>query len=121
MTSVPPVVPAPARPADNGRFRWGDFFGFRFMITPIVIWAVYLIGVVLITVAAIYAFLATPVSMTGSNGVQTSTASIVEPFLIAIVVFVVGNLVWRVWMELLIVIFRINGSLQEIERRGRGM
>ena len=48
---------------------------------------------VVITIAAIYAFLATPVSES-VNGVQTSS---------------------------MIVLFRINGSLQEIERRGRGM
>lgn len=119
MTANQPAMPA--APPRNVRFNWGDFFGFRFMITPILIWAVYLIGVVVITIAAILVFLATPVSVS-VNGVQTSSSgSILAPFLISVLVFVVGNLVWRVYMELLIVLFRINGSLQEIERRGRGM
>ena len=118
MTSAQSTTPAP--PPRKVGFRWGDFFGFRLMITPILTWAVYLIGVVVITIVAIYAFLGTAVYQS-VNGVQTSSGSILGPILTSIVIFLVGNLVWRVYMELMIVLFRINGSLQKIERRGRGM
>jgi len=41
-------------------------------------------------------------------------------FLRGIFTIVVGAIVVRVWCELLIVIFKINGNLQDIRDRGQG-
>ena len=120
MTSVQPAAPEPAPPADAGRFSWGDFFGFKFMITPVFIRIIYLIGAVVITLSAIFIVIATPVSVTTSGGGTTTVGGgILGVLLLAIVSFLVAQLIWRIWMELLIVIFRIHGSLRTIEERGQ--
>ena len=122
MTSVEPVAPPIPPPADQGRFSWGDFFGFQFMITPVFIRIIYLIGVVMITLIAIFLVLGTPVSITTSGGGTTSIGGgMLGALLFGIVYFLVAQLIWRIWMELLIVIFRIHGSLRTIEERGRGL
>jgi len=38
-----------------------------------------------------------------------------------LIVLVFGNLYWRVILEFVMVLFRMNDSLQSIDRRGRGM
>ena len=72
MTSVEPVSPPTRPPVDQGRFRWGEFFGFRFMITPVFIRIIYLIGVVVITLIAVFLVIATPVTVTTSDGGTTT-------------------------------------------------
>ena len=89
--------------AGGGTFS--DFLAFRYLITPAFITVIYVIGAVLLTLGA----LATVVS--GAPGAAVS----------GIVLLVFGNLWWRIVLEFVMVLFRINASLQSIERRGRGM
>lgn len=109
MTTTPPppggAPPSPAaQPArTEPGFSWNEFFGFRYMITPILIQAIYLIGAALILIAAIAALF----------------TSGVAGFFIGLIILVFGELAWRVYMELVILLFKMFGSLQEIERRGR--
>ena len=42
-------------------------------------------------------------------------------FVVGLIVLVFGNLYWRVILEFVMVLFRMNDSLQSIDRRGRGM
>ncbi len=121
MTSVEPVAPPSSPPADSDRFAWGDFFRFQYMITPAFIRIIYLIGVVIITLIAVFLVLATPVTVTSGGETTTVGGGVLGALLIGVVYFLVAQLLWRIWMELLIVIFRIHGSLRAIEERGRGM
>ena len=107
MTAAPPAAPAATPPpaAEAGTFKWGDFFGFRYMITPILIQVIYMIGAVFITIAGILAFFAP-----ASGGLS--------PVLAGLLIILLGNLAWRVYAELVILLFKIFGSLQAIERRG---
>ena len=108
-TSPPAAGPPPRAPgAPDAGLNWGAFFNFRYMITPILVQIIYLLGAALITVFAIISLF-------------TPTNSAIASIFLALVVFFFGNLIWRVYMELIMLLFRINGSVQEIERRGRGM
>ena len=111
---------APGKP--RARVSWADFFAFRVMVTPALIRIVYMIGVALITLGAVLTFLSVPVTTcVGTNDSVTCTgggpAAVVYAVLIAVVVFTVGQLSWRVITELLYVIFGIHESVRNIERR----
>jgi hypothetical protein len=103
---VDPQVPAPAQsPRPGGGFNFGEFIAFRYLITPTIITIVYVIGAVLITIGALGALVAG-----GSSGLIGG-----------LLIFFFGNLYWRVLMEFVVVLFKMNDSLQSIDRRGRGM
>jgi hypothetical protein len=118
MTQVQP--PPGGRPP----FSWGDFFAFRVMVTPALIRIVYLIGVVLITLAAIFIPLfgtaATQCTTTGDTTVcQPISGALFGGVLAGVLVFIIGQLYFRVVMELLMVIFGIHESVRAIEARDR--
>jgi hypothetical protein len=101
----PPVSWTPQAPPPPGAFNFSDFVNFRYLITPGFITVIYIVGAILITIGA----LATAGSG-GSGGV-----------LGGLFFLVLGNLWWRIVLEFVMVLFRINDSLGSIDRRGRGM
>ena len=109
----------------QSRFDWGDFLAFRVMVTPVLIRIVYIIGVVLITLAAVAVPLFGTATQTcvgtveGDVVCQAIPGALVGGLLGGIILFVVGQLYFRVVMELLIVIFGIHESVRTIEERGR--
>jgi hypothetical protein len=104
----PPVSWAPPPAPRFGRaFNFGDFLSFRYLITPGFITVIYVIGVIVIALAA-FSSLAIPSASGG--GVLT-----------AVVTFILGNLWWRIILEFVMVLFRMNDSLESIDRRGRGL
>ena len=99
-----------SEPPANGRpFAWGDFFAFRIMVTPILIRIVYAVGVVVISLGSI---LLPILGMTAQGGP-------IPLVIVGALTFIVGNLYWRVLMELLMVLFGIHGSVRAIEDRER--
>ena len=88
-------------------FELNEFLAFRYLITPGLVTVIYVIGAVFITLGA----LVLPAS--GGQG----GAGIIA----GVLVLVFGNLYWRVILEFIMVLFRINDSLASIERHGRGM
>jgi hypothetical protein len=106
-TSQPPVSwGSPPPPRSDGGFSLSDFFSFRHLITPTFIRVIYIIGAILITLSAL-AYLSVPAGGAG--------------LVYALFVVIIGNLWWRIVLELVMVLFRINDSLAAIERRGRGL
>ena len=101
----PPVAWTP-QPRRDGGGGIGDFLSFRYLITPAFIAVIYVIGAVFITLAG----LATITSTAPGGGPVGG-----------VLLLILGNLWWRVVLEFVMVLFRINASLQEIERRGRGL
>jgi hypothetical protein len=99
-------APPPA-PASGRGFNFSDFLSFRYLITPGFITVIYVIGVILITLAA---FTSLAIPSTSGGGV-----------LAALVTFIIGNLWWRIILEFVMVLFRMNDSLESIDRRGRGL
>jgi uncharacterized protein DUF4282 len=103
----PPVGWAPPPPQRAGEgFNISDFLGFRYLITPGFITVIYVVGVIFITLGAVAA-LAVP---SGSGGILS-----------ALFFLVIVNLWWRIILEFVMVLFRINDSLESIDRRGRGL
>ncbi|HXG25563.1 MAG TPA: DUF4282 domain-containing protein [Candidatus Binatia bacterium] len=106
----PPVAwqaPAPVPSADGRRFSWGDFFNFRYMVTPVVVKVVYIIGAGLITLAALGAILGSTRFGLGSG------------LLGGLLILLLGNLYWRVVMEIVVVFFGIHEGIRNIERKDR--
>jgi hypothetical protein len=108
VTNVDSQVPTPTppqTPGSSGGFDFGEFISFRYLITPTIITIVYVIGAVLITLGALGSLAAG-----GSGGL-----------IFGLLVFFFGNLYWRVILEFVVVLFRMNDSLRSIDRRGKGM
>ncbi|MER3404198.1 MAG: hypothetical protein C4289_02685, partial [Chloroflexota bacterium] len=91
----------------------GDFLLFRTMITPVIIWLVFWIGVGLCILAGFGLILGAPFA-----GKQQGAL-----LLTGLAVLILGPLVVRIFCEQLILFFRMNETLTEIkhvlERRGR--
>ena len=110
-----PTNISPAAPASQG-FNWKDFISFRSMITLQVIQIVYIIVAILITLTALmqifggggYYSGAGLMGILGGGGVIGG-----------LILLVVGNIGWRMWCELIIVFFRINRTMSNIEDNTR--
>ena len=105
----PPVTwEAPSQPPpSDGGFSFSEFFSFRYLITPTFIRVIYILGAILITLSA---FSYIPDTGEPAAGV-----------VYAVLFVLIANLWWRIVLELVMVLFRINDSLSSIERRGRGL
>jgi lipoprotein signal peptidase len=84
------------------------YFSFQKMISPTLIKVVYVIGVVGIMVAAIYMVFA------GTKETE-DTAKLVK-VLSALLLATVGNLLWRLVCEQVILLFSIHERLASIDR-----
>jgi hypothetical protein len=103
--------PPPAPPGTETGFTLSDFISFRYLITPAFVTVIYVIGVVVIVLIALGAV------FSGSSGSGGGAGGI----LAAILILIFGNLYWRIILEFVMVLFRMNDSLKSIDRRGRGM
>jgi hypothetical protein len=99
---VPPPSSAPPPAAASNGFDFNDFVAFRYLITPAFITVIYVIGAIGITLGALGAII----------GGQ---------FIGGLLLFVFGNLYWRIITEFIMVLFRMNDALQSIDRRGKGL
>jgi hypothetical protein len=95
---------APPPPVkDGGRgFDISDFLAFRYLVTPAFMTVIYVIGAIGVTLGALATMIA-------------------GQFIAGLLVFIFGNLYWRIILEFVMVLFRMNDSLQSIDRRGKGM
>ena len=91
---------APPLPS-SGEYK--GFWSFGLMITPVLINVIYIVGMVFITLSGVLSMF-----MIGSQSVAIGVIA-------GLISIVMGNVLWRVWCELMIVIFRIFGTLKEIE------
>jgi NADH:ubiquinone oxidoreductase subunit 6 (subunit J) len=105
-TNIPTVNPAPQG------FNWKDYFSFKTMITLQIIQIIYIVGAIFITIAALMMMFSRgdsgypggPMAFFGGGG-----------FFSGLIFLVVGNVALRVWCEIIIVFFRINKTLNNIE------
>ncbi|MFT3949240.1 MAG: DUF4282 domain-containing protein [Agriterribacter sp.] len=93
----------------NG-FEWKDFLSFKTMITLKIIQIMYVVIAVIITIGG----LATMFSG-GRSGGYGPASFIPGGFMGGLLIIIFGNVLWRVWCELIIVFFRINKSLNNID------
>lgn len=81
----------------------GDFLTFRRMITPIIIQIVFWIGIIGILVLGILAI------VDGASG-ETDGGAVV----LGVLFIIFGPMIWRVFCELMILVFRIIEKLANL-------
>lgn len=86
------------------RIAVGNFLSFRWMVTPRIIQASFVVG----TVAAV----AIGCVLIG-RGIRQHDRNLV----IGLAVLILGPLALRIWCELMIVVFRINSTLTDIREQ----
>ncbi len=77
----------------------GDFFSFRRMITPVIIQVVFWLGLIVIVGYALAILIAGEEAWVRVLGV---------------VYLILGPVLWRVWCEIMILLFRISETLTDI-------
>lgn len=95
-------------PRAEESFSFADFLAFKSMIALKIMQAVYLLVAVLITLGGIMLML--------KGNDRYDDGLIPGGFLSGVLVILIGNVIWRIWCELLIVFFTINRSLHQIEK-----
>lgn len=109
---------APATQPSSG-FNWKDFFSFRTMITLQIIQIVYAVVAILITLASLAAMFGgrhnDGFSEFGGGGLSPLSMLTGGGFFGGLIMLIVGNVGWRIWCELIIIFFRINKTLNNIE------
>jgi len=102
MTAMPPSqYPEAAPVSEPSSFTVSGFLNFRYLITPVLVQGIYLLIALLITIAGL---------VTMFSGVSGGGP------LAGLLIIVIGNLVWRIYMEFVMLFFRINEGIQRIER-----
>lgn len=99
-------------------FNWKDFLSFKTMITLKVIQILYVVVAIIITLSGLGMMFAGGRS-SGFGGYGGYSSFMPGGFMSGFVMIIFGNLVWRIWCELIIVFFRMNKSLDNIDAKNR--
>lgn len=91
-------------------FNLSEFLSFKKMITLQIIQIVYIVGAILITLSSL-------AMMFGGSSDYGSMMP--GGFVPGLIFLVCGNILWRVYCELVIIFFRINKTLGDIEKNTR--
>ncbi len=103
--------------AIDTRHRRGGFFSFGTLITPAAIQVAYIIGAVLITLAGV---LIVTLVLTGVASEYTDTNR--DALLFGgLTVLGIGNLLWRVLCEMVMLLFRILEALLELDDKAHSL
>jgi hypothetical protein len=86
-----------------------EFIGFDWFITKDVMTLVYVLGAVCLTLISIV--------MIFWGGSLSSFKTAGEAIAAGLAVLLIGNLVWRLFCEFIVVLFRINDSLISIDKK----
>jgi len=88
-----------------------DFLSFRKMITPLIIQALFWIGVAVSVITGLVMI----ISGASSNSDYYGQSSGGGEVLIGLLLLIIGPFIVRVWCEMLILFFRMNETLTEIK------
>ena len=104
----------------SNAFNWKDFLSFKTMITLKVIQIMYVVIAVIITIAGLVTMFSGG-SNRGDYGGYGGFGSLMPGgFFGGLLLIIFGNVVWRIWCELIIGFFRINKSLNNIDDKTKG-
>ncbi len=111
---TPAAVPA------KEPFNFSDFMQFKRMITLQVIPILYAVVAIIITLAS----LAMMFSGGGRGGYDSpygggAFSYMPGGFIGGLIFLILGNIFWRMWCEFILVLFRINRNIQDVERNTR--
>lgn len=101
----------------NG-FNWKDFLSFKTMITLKVIQIMYVVIAAIITIAGLVTMFSG--GSRGGYGGYGYGSLMPGGFWGGLLMIIFGNVIWRIWCELIIVFFRINKSLNNIDDKTKG-
>ena len=96
-------------------FNMKDYLQFKRMITLQIIPVLYVVVAVIITLASIGMMFGGGRGYGGYGG-YGALGFFQGGFLSGLVFLVIGNVFWRMWCEFMLVVFRINKSLQNIDK-----
>ena len=99
----------------NG-FDWKDFLSFKTMITLKIIQIMYVVIAIFITLTGLGAMF----SGSSRGGYGGFDSYMPGGFVSGLLIIIFGNVLWRIWCELIIVFFRINRSLNNIDDKTKG-
>jgi hypothetical protein len=91
---------------DFANFNLDEFLSFKKMITPVIIKIVYLLGVVGIVLFSLYSMF---------FGISSFSGFLLK-LLFGILYLILGNLMWRMMCELMMVIFNMLGELRKFNQ-----
>ncbi|MEO8403777.1 MAG: DUF4282 domain-containing protein [Chitinophagaceae bacterium] len=94
-------------------FNWSDFFSFRKMIALQIMQILYVIVAVLITIAGLMMLFKGGGSSRGYR--DYGDGPFAGGTLMGLLILIFGNVFWRLWCEFMIVLFRINKTLTNID------
>ena len=104
--TIPERPRAAAPDAQQGPSALGDFLSFRRMVTPLIVQIIFWIGVALCALAGLVSLVSG--GMGGGLGLMIS----------GLITLVVGPLVVRLYCELVIIVFRMYETLNDIRDQG---
>jgi len=95
----------------------GRYFSFRLMITPTLINAIYIVGLLGITIFSVYLMVhgAPAQAMMTPFGVVQSGGN--SGVLDGVILLTGGNLLWRIYCELMVVIFALHRAAESIDEK----
>ena len=101
-------------------FNFSDFIQFKRMITLQVIPILYAVVAIIITLASL-AMMFSGGSRSGYGDGYGGGAFSFMPggFIGGLLFLILGNIFWRMWCEFILVLFRINRNIQDVERNTR--
>src|SRR5215813_13734364 len=103
--------------ADQTTHRRGGFFSFGTQITPAVIQVVYFIGAAVITLASL---LTVGLVLMGVASEYTDTNR--DALLFGgLTLLGIGNILWRVLCEMVMLVFRIHEALMDLDDKARSL
>ena len=105
-----------------GRRSFGNFFAFRWMITPDIIKILYVLGLILLNLSLLGGFIAGCISMfMMDTGLETWVliVIIVVAFIVGIIIWILSNLGFRMMCEQIILFFSIHETLVSLEESNK--
>jgi hypothetical protein len=94
---------------ESAKFNFKEFISFRQMIALRIIQILYIVVAIIITLYALVTM------FKGGNSDSVYGSMMPGGFFGGLLILIFGNLGWRIYCELMIVLFRMNKSLSEIE------
>ena len=101
----------PAQDSPGSSSSIADFLSFRRMVTPIVIQVFFWLGVAAILLFAAIIFIA---ALTGPGGRHAGAPEVIGGLCAMVFLVPLSLLLWRVYCEVLMLLFRMNETLVDI-------
>lgn len=115
MDNQQPIADVPAKEP----FNFSDFLQFRRMITLKIIPILYVIVAVIITLTSLGMMFSGGGSRYGGGYGGGPFSLMPGGFFGGLLFLILGNIFWRMWCEFILVLFRINKNIQDVEKNTR--